>query len=62
MKAKPVPMAVDERIELESWLARPTMPSGVVDQARMVLWLADGKSVTEVMELMGTSRPTVNLW
>ena len=62
MKAKSVPLSVDERVELESWLARPTMPAGVVDRARMVLWLAEGKSVTKVMELMGLSRPTVNLW
>lgn len=36
--------------------SRPTTPAGVVDRAQMVTWPAEGKSVTEVMELMSVSR------
>jgi len=62
MRAKLVPVGPDERIELQSWLGRPSMPAAVVDRARVVLWLAEGRSVTEVAELIGWSRPTVHCW
>lgn len=62
MRAKLVPVGSAERFELQSWLGRPLMPAVVVDRARVVLWLADGRSVTEVAELMGWSRPTVHCW
>jgi transposase len=62
MRAKLVPVGPGERIELQSWLGRPSMPAAVVDRARVVLWLAEGRSVTEVAGLMGWSRPTVHCW
>lgn len=62
MRAKLVPIGPDERIELQSWLGRQSMPAAAVDRARAVLWLAEGRSVTEVAELMGWSRPTVHCW
>jgi transposase len=51
-----------DRVELERWLRSPSMPSGLVTRARIVLAAADGAGTNEIAERVGVSRPTVIGW
>ncbi|MET9329621.1 IS630 family transposase [Tsukamurella sp. NPDC003166] len=51
-----------DRALLESWLRMPSMPAGLVTRARIVLWAADGVSMTAIAERLSISRPTSALW
>jgi transposase len=51
-----------DREILESWLRAPSMPAGLARRARIVLLAADGVPVTEIVERVGASKPTVIAW
>jgi hypothetical protein len=51
-----------DREVLESWLRAPSMPAGLVRRARIVLLAADGVPVTDIVERVGVSKPTVIAW
>jgi transposase len=51
-----------DRVELERWLRSPSMPSGLVTRARIVLAAADGAGTNEIVERLGVSKPTVIAW
>jgi hypothetical protein len=62
----PVTLSVEvsarDREVLESWLRAPSMPAGLVRRARIVLLAADGVPVTDIVERVGVSKPTVMAW
>jgi transposase len=51
-----------DREVLESWLRAPSMSAGLVRRARIVLLAADGVPVTDIVERVGVSKPTVIGW
>ena len=61
-KTQNLPMTVDERELLESWIRAKTTPQRVAFRAQICLFAADGMSATEIADRMKTSRPTVLLW
>ena len=44
------------------WTRASTVPAGMAARARIVLLAANGTSNVEIAELVGVSRPTVDLW
>lgn len=58
----PVELSDDERVELVSLTRSSRVPSVVGFRARIVLALADMRSVKDVAQDLGTSAPTVRLW
>jgi transposase len=61
-KTQNLPMTVDERELLESWIRAKTTPQRVVFRAQICLFAAEGLPATEIADRMKTSRPTVLLW
>lgn len=55
-------LTTDERQELESWLRRPSMASGWVRRARLVLMLADGHSISHTARTIAMGRRHVEGW
>ena len=57
-----VELRVNERFELEKLNRSTTERAGVVRRARLVLMIADGKSVSETARLVGVNRRIVRYW
>ncbi|MDF0752766.1 IS630 family transposase [Marinobacter sp. 71-i] len=55
-------LAVNDQLELESWLRTSTLSQSLVQRARIVLALNAGESPKEVAERLETSTPTVFKW
>ncbi|NKY20321.1 helix-turn-helix domain-containing protein [Tsukamurella spumae] len=62
MRAEPVLMSGSDRELLESWLRTPSMPSGLVTRARIVLWASEGVTMAAIAQRLSISKPTVTLW
>lgn len=57
-----LPLSPVERAQLEATLRTPTASQRLVQRSRILLWLADGCSVTEVARRVGCCRATVMRW
>src|SRR6476619_4283153 len=51
-----------DREVLESWLRSSSLRAGLAQRARIVLLAADGVAVTDIVERVGVSKPTVIGW
>lgn len=51
-----------DREILESWTRSPSVPAGLARRARIVLLAADEVPVTDIVERVGVSKPTVIAW
>ena len=52
-------LADDARLELQAVSRSRTEPFRRVERARMLLWYADGGTIAEIVERLGTNRPKV---
>jgi hypothetical protein len=52
----------EERTALESWQRSTTLRTGVVRRARIILLVADGLSIAEVVRKVGITRHSVYKW
>jgi transposase len=57
-----VELEADERKALRALMNSTDTPAPMATRARVVLWRAEGRQKTEIAELAGLSRPTVDLW
>lgn len=57
-----VALTPDETSELRALINSADVPSTVGTRARIVLWYAENRAKTEISQLSGLSRPTVDLW
>lgn len=55
-------LADAERAELERWQRAPTVAQGLVQRGRIILWLAEGRPVSEVARRAGVQRRIVRKW
>ena len=55
-------LSEEQRASLNAMIQQVGYDGSVSARARMVLWRADGLSVTEIIELSGASKPTVYKW
>lgn len=60
--AKPINLTYEERLELETWVRRPTTEHRLVRRARMVLEAAAGTTTTEIAALLHERTATVSTW
>ncbi|MFA4837270.1 MAG: IS630 family transposase [Dehalococcoidia bacterium] len=58
----PLPMTMEQRKTLETWVKAKTTPQRVVLRSRICLMAADGTSNNSISKSLTTSRPTVILW
>jgi hypothetical protein len=58
----PISLTVEQRAQLESWVAAFGTPQQVALRCRIVLALADGDPETVVGIALNTNRKTVRLW
>ena len=61
-RAAPLLLRDLDEAELMRWTRASTVPAGMAARARIVLLAANGTSNVEIAELVGVSRPTVDLW
>jgi transposase len=52
----------NEREELTGWAHSRTLPAGDVFRAKLILALADGHTYAQVVQELGTMKPTVARW
>ena len=57
-----VEIAPGDREVLESWTRSSAVRAGLAQRARIVLLAADGVPVTEIVQRVGVSKPTVIAW
>ena len=62
MRAQPLGLRDGDRDVLTGMVRSTSIRAGLATRARIVLLAADGTPNVEITELMGVSRPTVNLW
>jgi transposase len=60
--AEPLPVSVEQRRTLETWMQARNTPQKVVFRSRIVLLAADGQPNRRIAHELKTSRPTVILW
>jgi transposase len=60
--AAPLAVSEPDREVLRSWTRSPSVPSGLVTRARIVLLAAEGASNTEIARRLEVSRQTVVTW
>ena len=53
--------AGDEKV-LREWTRASSISAGLAQRARILLLAAEGRSNTEIGQLVGVSLPTVRLW
>ncbi|MEP7026327.1 MAG: helix-turn-helix domain-containing protein, partial [Actinomycetota bacterium] len=51
-----------DRQVLAEWAGSPATPAGLAQRARIVLLAADGLGTSEIVRLIGVSKPTVIMW
>src|SRR3954449_13435411 len=61
-RAAPLLLRENDADELVRLTRSSSGSAGLAARARIVLLAADGTSNVEIAELVGVSRPTVNLW
>ena len=57
-----VHLTPEERRTLEAWHRATTIPVGRARRARILLLLAEGRSITEIADTVGISRRFVYKW
>jgi transposase len=57
-----VDLSSDDREQLTLWVRSSSVRAGLAQRARIVLLAADGVAVTEIVERVGVSKPTVIAW
>jgi hypothetical protein len=57
-----IPLTPEERQTLLAWQRATIVPSGVSRRARMILLLAEGRSITAIAATVGISRRFVYKW
>jgi transposase len=57
--AAPLPITVDDLVELRRWARSSQLPAVLVQRARVLLLAAEGVANTEIADRIGVSRPTV---
>lgn len=62
MPAPALGLREGDRDVLAGWVRSRSVPAGLAQRARIVLLAADGTPNVEIAELLGVSRPTINLW
>ena len=62
MRAQPLGLRDGDRDVLTGMVRSTSIRAGLATRARIVLLAADGTPNVEIAELVGVSRPTVNLW
>ena len=62
MRAQPLGLRDGDRDVLTGMVRSTSIRAGLAARARIVLLAADGTPNVEIAELIGVSRPTVNLW
>ena len=62
MRAEPLGLRDGDREVLTGLIRSTSIRAGLATRARIVLLAADGTPNVEIAELVGVSRPTVNLW
>ena len=62
MRAKPLGLREGDRDVLTAMVRATSIRAGLAVRARIVLLAADGTPNVQIAELVGVSRPTVNLW
>ena len=62
MRAQPLGLRDGDRDVLTGMVRSTSIRAGLAARARIVLLAADGTPNVEIAELVGVSRPTVNLW
>jgi hypothetical protein len=60
--APPLLLCAGDQPRLERLVRSSTVSEGAAQRARIVLLAATGTANWEIAELVGVSRPTVNLW
>src|SRR5512140_3308021 len=60
--AEPLPISVEQRRTLETWISARNTPQKVVFRSRIVLLAASGQPNRRIARHLNTSRPTVILW
>jgi transposase len=61
-KLEPLVLSAEERAVLTGWARRRRTPQGLASRARIVLLCAEGGTIGQVAEHVGTSRNTVSKW
>ncbi len=59
---KPIVIAEDDREVLESWRGSRSLPQGLVNRSRIILFAAESRSNLEIASLIGMSSTTVRKW
>jgi transposase len=57
-----ITLTAEERRTLRAWLRSTTIRSGLLRRARMILLLADGRTITDIAARVGISRRFVYKW
>lgn len=58
----PLVLSEQERKQLEAWTGSRSLPKGLVDRVRIVLWSAEGLTNKQIASRLGLSQPTVGKW
>ncbi len=58
----PLQLSREERGDLERWVRRPKSAQALALRARVILFCAQGKTNTEVAQLLRLAKPTVGKW
>src|SRR3954469_22990078 len=61
-RAAPLLLREDDEAVLARWTRSSSVSAGLAARARIVLLAADGTANVRIAELVGVSRPTVDLW
>ncbi|MEZ5354849.1 MAG: IS630 family transposase [Bryobacteraceae bacterium] len=60
--AEPVSLSAEEQTELEAMSRSRTLPATDVSKAKMILWLAQGRTYREIEKGLDTTAPTIARW
>jgi transposase/transposase-like protein len=61
-RASPLLLRENDEAELARWTRSSSVSAGLAARARIVLIAAEGTANVQIAELVGVSRPTVDLW
>jgi len=61
-RAAPILLTDQERITLQAWARARSQPLRVMQRAKIILLTAGGMESRQIVQQVGTSRPTVQLW
>ena len=61
-RVEPLVLKVGDEQVLREWMRASSISAGLAQRARILLLAAEGRSNTEIGQLVGVSQPTVRLW